>query len=134
MKHTKLEEEYCALKASNLPIIVEVPAEEVFTHLNESPDVALKDAIDSEKKTLKRCLQYVLNRVRDLLGNRPGYVNDNVVYDYAEEYYLNPLSEFLPNEETSESSVHHLNANQQTERVYPQKKQVYPQEEQQSLF
>lgn len=41
-----------------------------------------------EKKSLKECLEYVLQDVKKKLNNRNGHIPDQEVYDMAEIYYI----------------------------------------------
>ncbi|MCQ4924916.1 PcfK-like family protein [Tissierella carlieri] len=41
-----------------------------------------------EKKSLKECLDYVLQEVKKKLNNRNGQIPDQEVYDIAETYYI----------------------------------------------
>ena len=68
----------------------QVPAKPIVDYLIEASKLSdeLAIAIKQEDKTLEKCFDYVLEKVKEKLNSRSGYVDDQEVYDMACSYYL----------------------------------------------
>lgn len=68
----------------------QVPAGPIVNYLIEAVKLSdeLAIAIKQEDKTLEKCFDYVLEKVKEKLNGRSGYVDVQEVYDMACSYYL----------------------------------------------
>lgn len=66
-----------------------VPTTPIFLHLMGKIKTSeeLKQFILLPNKTLSKCYQYVYEQARSQLNGASGWLDDNVVYQMAEEYY-----------------------------------------------
>lgn len=68
----------------------QVPAGPIVDYLIKAVKLSdeLAIAIKQEDKTLEKCFDHVLEKVKEKLNSRSGYVQDQEVYDMACSYYL----------------------------------------------
>ncbi|MDO4301808.1 MAG: Cas9 inhibitor AcrIIA9 family protein [Clostridia bacterium] len=64
-------------------------ADPIIAYLIErcKEDNGLVEDVCQEHKTWKKCLNYIDSKARKYLNNRKGCVPDQVVYEWAEDYY-----------------------------------------------
>ena len=67
-------------------------------------DTTFASLVMDEKKTLKKCFDYVTGVVKKALNSQNGWLDDEEVYAYAETYYMTSEEEFerLANEKAEE--------------------------------
>lgn len=79
---TKLQEE---LKKAKEKEFAEPVIEYLVERCKESESLAAD--ICQDHKTWEKCYQYIYESARKKLSGKSGYINDNIIFEWAEDYY-----------------------------------------------
>lgn len=115
-------------------ILTSIPAKEIVTYLTRQAnvDTELGIAILNPNKVIFDCLRYVLNCVKKQAKSSSFYVPDQVVYDYAVEYYKTTNYETEQQEKKRAEVSRAQNTRQTTYTPIPTRSEM--QVEEQTLF
>lgn len=129
------------LAVTNYP---HIPIEPIVTHLTGlcGEDEAFGQKVLQDHKTLKKCCDYVQEQIRKKITDGICYLEDNVVYKMAEDYYRledaeierKKAEETKKAEEARAKAEAERKARKQAEKKQARREKAHNDEEQISLF
>lgn len=99
LAQTKLQEE---LKKEEKNYLAKPIGQYLLNKVQQSESLA--EDINKEAKTLKQCCDYVTEQARKFLSGKSGGIEDEVVFQWAEDYYHAPTPVVAPKKNTNKKA------------------------------